>query len=109
MTLDYHDFADEAVYMGGGLYTGRIDDEDPVRAWSLKPSDEDLSGVAAPENGWRTGAPESYGTYAAYVQIACSDKKVLRELLWDGEEWLLFGNPIDENVKVFYWSDRPEV
>ncbi len=58
---------------------------------------------------WRTGDPEAYGTYVAYVQIAGSDKKALRELLWDGEEWYLFGNPIDENVTVCSWTDRPEV
>lgn len=57
---------------------------------------------------WRTGNPEAYGTYVAYVEIAGSDKKTLRELLWDGEEWYLFGNPIDENVMVCRWTDRPE-
>ena len=105
--LDYHDFTDDGVYMGGGIYTGRIDEGDPVRAWSLKPSDEDLSGVAAPDTGWRTGTPEAYGTYAAYVQIAGSSKNVLRELLWDGKQWLIFGNPIDENVQVICWAPRP--
>ena len=58
---------------------------------------------------WRTGNPEAYGTYVAYVEIAGSDKKTLRELLWDGEEWYLFVDPIDENVTVCSWTDRPEV
>lgn len=65
--------------------------------------------VPAVGTSWRTGNPEAYGTYVAYVEIAGSDKKALRELLWDGEEWYLFGNPIDENVTVCSWIDRPEV
>lgn len=57
---------------------------------------------------WRTGTPEGYGTYVAYVQVA-DGKKMLRELLWDGEEWFLFGSRIADDVTVCCWTDRPEV
>ena len=59
-------------------------------------------------NAWHTGAPEGYGTYAAYVQIAGSQKKMLRELLWDGEDWYLFGEKISADVTVCCWADLPE-
>lgn len=109
--LDYHDFADEGVYNGCGQYSGRIDDEEPVRAWSLKPSADDLAQVTTfvPNSGtgWKTGNPEGYGTYVAYVQFAGSPKKALRELLWTGDEWLLFGENISDDVTVCCWAERP--
>ena len=59
--------------------------------------------------GWRTGDPEAYGTYAAYVRVADVDRLLLKELLWDGEEWFLHGEPIHQDVAVAYWAERPEV
>lgn len=112
LLLDYHDFADEGVYRGSGLFSGRIDDEEPIRAWCLIPTDKDLESApaVAPELGtaWNTGKPEAYGTYVAYVKIAGSDKKSLRELLWDGEEWFLFGSRISETAEVCCWTEQPE-
>lgn len=58
---------------------------------------------------WKTGNPEAYGTYVAYVQIADVSKKMLRELLWDGEEWFLFGSKIADDVKVCCWMEQPEL
>ena len=59
--------------------------------------------------GWRTGSPEAYGTYAAYVQVTGSANPMLRELLWTGEEWLMFGQKISNDVTVKCWAERPEV
>lgn len=110
--LDYHDSTDEGVYRGSGLWSGRIDAEEPIRAWSLIPTDKDLENApaAAPTADalWRSGDPEACGTYVAYVQLPGS-KKMLRELVWTGGEWLLFGNKIDDGATVLCWAERPEV
>ena len=110
--LDFHDFADQGFYKGGGCYSGRIDDEEPVRAWSLLPTDKDLcqaSSVVELGAGWSTGVPKSYGTYAAYVEVDGAGKRMLRELLWTGEEWLMFGAKIDDSVNVCAWIEQPEI
>ena len=57
--------------------------------------------------GWRTGNPEAYGTYAAYVRIAEGCSPFLRELLWDGEEWFLRGERISGEGAVLCWMERP--
>lgn len=57
---------------------------------------------------WCTGNPESYGTYVAYVQLPGASKKMLRELLWTGDEWLLFGEKIDDDAIVCSWITQPE-
>ena len=58
---------------------------------------------------WRTGTPEAYGTYTVYIRLAGVGRPLLRELLWDGEEWYMFGAKIDENVTIQCWTDRPEL
>ena len=63
--------------------------------------------VSYSDSIWNTGSPEAYGTYVAYVQVSGS-KKMLRELLWDGEEWFLFGSRVADDVTVCCWTDRPE-
>ena len=60
------------------------------------------------DTSWRSGNPEAYGTYVAYVQLPGS-KKMLRELNWTGEEWLLLGSKIDEGAAVLCWVEQPEV
>lgn len=65
--------------------------------------------VSDPDTRWKTGKPEAYGTYVAYVQIADVSKKMLRELLWDGEEWFLFGSKIADDTKVCCWMEQPEL
>lgn len=64
-----------------------------------------------PESGtcWRTDNPEAYGTYAAYVRVSDVDKLLLKELLWDGEEWFMHGSKLSEYATVAYWAERPEV
>lgn len=64
--------------------------------------------VSEPDSIWRSGTPEAYGTYTAYMKVAGAANPMLRELLWDGEEWFLFGNKIDENVTVHCWTERPD-
>lgn len=65
---------------------------------------------AVPESGtgWNAGKPEAYGTYAAYVQFDGSSTKVLRELLWTGDEWLYRGVKLPECDKVCRWIERPD-
>lgn len=110
--LDYHDGTDEGVYRGSGLWSGRIDDEEPIRAWSLIPTDKDLENAPAAACGaatlWRSGDPETSGTYVAYIQLPGA-KKMLRELVWTGDAWLLLGNKIDDGATVCCWAARPEV
>ena len=75
----------------------------------------DVREMAAAENvpsqgiGWSIGKPEAYGTYAAYVEIEGSGKRSLKELLWTGDEWLLYGAPIDNIMKVTAWIEQPEI
>lgn len=113
VTVDFHDYTDDCKYLGCGRYVGRLDDQEPIRAWSLIPTDKDLENAPAvascSQEFWRAGTPDAYGTYVAYVEIAGVSKKALRELLWDGEQWYLFGKPIDAEVKVCCWAERPEV
>ena len=109
--LDYHDFVDEGVYRGSGLYSGQIDEGEPIRAWSVIPTDKDLESAlteSCRQATWRTGDPQEYGTYVAYVQLPGASKKMLRELLWTGDEWLLFGEKIDDDAIVCSWIAQPE-
>lgn len=64
--------------------------------------------VSDSDTGWRIGKPESYGTYVAYVRLAGVAAPMLRELLWDGKDWFLYGKKIDADVTVQYWADRPD-
>lgn len=66
---------------------------------------------AVPKVGtfWQSGDPDVCGAYVAYIEIADASKRVLRELMWDGENWCLFGRPIDTDVRVCCWTERPEV
>lgn len=64
--------------------------------------------VSESGTGWRTGNPEAYGTYVAYVRLTGVSAPMLRELLWDGEEWFLFGEKIDADVTVQCWAERPD-
>ena len=76
-------------------------------------TDANESAQVVPESGigsiWNTGVPQAYGTYVAYVQLPGAAKKMLRELVWTGDEWLLFGNKIDDGATVVCWADQPEV
>ena len=111
--MDNFGFCDDCVYMGNGLWSDRIDEYEPIRAWSYIPTDYELSGLLfeepAIQNVWSIGRPTDYGTYAAYIQLPGASKKMLRELLWTGDEWLMFGNKIDEGVTVCSWIKQPEV
>ena len=104
--IDGDGYADTGKYKGCGEYT--MDYGSPIVLWTLMPQEKDAVKSAPDTSGWRTGKPEAYGTYVAYVQIASAAKKMLRELLWDGEEWFLFGAKIADDVKVCCWMERPE-
>lgn len=64
--------------------------------------------VSTLDTAWKTGNPEAYGTYVAYIQIHNAGKHMLRELLWDGEEWFMFGTKIADDVTVKCWCEQPE-
>ena len=100
-------YVDDGKYVGSGVYSGLIDDQDPVSLWTYMPKDAD--DVSSVPSGWRSGSPEAYGTYAAYVQVTGAANPMLRELLWTGEEWLMFGQKISHDVTVKCWAERPEV
>ena len=98
---------DDGKYVGSGVFSGLIDDRDPVSLWTYMP--KDAGAVSPAPSGWRAGSPEAYGTYAAYVQVTGAANPMLRELLWTGEEWLMFGQKISNDVTVKCWAERPEV
>ena len=106
--IDSGGYTDTGKYKGCGEYT--MDFGDPVVLWTFMPKEKDIK-LDAPDagSGWRTGEPEAYGTYAAYVQVTGAASPMLRELLWDGEDWYLFGNKIGADVTVVCWAERPEV
>ena len=105
--IDAEGYVDDGIYKGCGEFKMYCLDA-PVILWTLKPNEKDAAAAAPAPTGWRSGTPKAYGTYAAYVQIA-GGKRVLRELLWTGDEWLLCGSNISEcDVKVICWSDVPE-
>lgn len=106
--IDSGGYADTGKYKGCGEYT--MDFGDPVVLWTFMPEEKDIK-IEAPDtvSGWRCGEPEAYGTYAAYVRVTGAASPMLRELLWDGEDWYLFGNKIGADVTVVCWAERPEV
>lgn len=59
--------------------------------------------------GWQTGKPVDYGYYVACVKIEGANEPLLKKLLWDGEEWFLFGDSLGSSVRVLRWIDFPEV
>ena len=104
--IDSDWFVDNGKYRGCGDYT--MNYGSPVIWWTLEPNPS-ASAAAPAVTGWRSGTPEAYGTYAAYVQVTGAANPMLRELLWDGDEWLMFGQKISEDVTVQCWADRPEL
>lgn len=104
--IDSGGYCDTGKYKGCGEYT--MDFGDPVVLWALMPNEKDAAAAAPAVSGWRSGTPEGYGTYAAYVQVPGAANPMLRELLWTGEEWLMFGVKIPDDVAVQCWADRPE-
>lgn len=104
--MDSMGYVDTGKYKGCGEYS--MDYGDPVTLWTLMPKEADVASTAPVAAGWRGGTPDAYGTYAAYVRIAGAAAPMLRELLWDGEEWFLFGEKISEDVTVQCWADRPD-
>lgn len=104
--MDSMGYVDTGKYKGCGEYT--MDYGDPVVLWTMMPNEKDVSAAVPAVSGWRSGKPEAYGTYAAYVEVAGAANPMLRELLWTGDEWLMFGQKISEEVTVLCWSERPE-
>ena len=106
--IDSGGYVDTGKYKGCGEYT--MDYGDPVVLWTLMPEEKDAKQTAPAVFGWQSGTPEAYGTYAAYVKVTGAANPILRELLWDGEEWFITGQKISEvDVTVQCWADRPEV
>lgn len=67
--------------------------------------------AAVPDSGtgWKTGNPVDFGHYAAYVSIDGVSEPMLRKLMWDGDEWMMFGEAIGDSCRVLRWIDLPEV
>lgn len=106
--IDSGGYADTGKYKGCGEYT--MDFGDPVVLWTLMPKEKDIKKEAPDlDTIWQTGKPEAYGTYVAYVLVDGAAKPLLKELLWDGDEWFHLGSPLAEHAKVLCWVDLPEV
>lgn len=71
-------------------------------------TDEPAQAVPSMDTGWSVGTPDAYGTYVAYIYLSGSNKRMLRELLWTGDEWLLYGQKIDDDATVICWTEQPE-
>lgn len=104
--IDSGGYADTGKYKGCGEYT--MDFGDPVVLWTLMPNEKDAAAAAPAVTGWHTGTPGAYGTYVAYIRLTRVGQPLLRELLWDGEEWFMFGEKIIEDVIVRCWMERPD-
>ena len=106
--IDSSGYVDDGKYIGCGEYKLHFDDGDAVALWTLMPKEKNVTAAPPTVTGWRSGTPEAYGTYVAYVRLSGVAAPMLRELLWDGEEWFLYGEKIADDVTVQYWADRPD-
>lgn len=105
--IDSEWFVDSGKYIGCGEYT--MDYGAPVMYWTLEPKPgADMPAALPAVAGWQSGSPTAYGTYVAYVQMNGAKQASLRELLWDGEEWFMFGEKISELATVQCWTERPD-
>lgn len=104
--IDSGGYVDTGKYKGCGEFD--MDYGDPVTLWTFMPGEKDSTAVAPAVSGWHTGIPKAYGTYVAYILLPGCAAPMLRELLWDGEDWFLFGEKISDEVSVQRWSDRPD-
>ena len=104
--IDRAGIVDEGRYRGFGEFD--MDYGSPVKLWTYMPDGEVATVTAPVVNGWRTGTPEAYGTYVAYVRLAGCTAVMLRELLWDGEDWFLLGQKISNEATIQCWSERPD-
>ena len=68
-----------------------------------------VRGTVSNSDTWRTGTPDVDGDYVVMVEY-CDDCGVsAADMYWDGEQWLEFGTPIDDDCKVLAWIPRPKV
>lgn len=105
--IDSDGYVDDGKYTGSGVFKQYSDC--PVIMWALMPSEKDTATSAPAPTGWKSGTPKAYGTYAAYIKVSGAANPMLRELLWTGDEWLMFGQKISEDVTVQCWAERPEI
>ena len=105
--IDSGGYCDTGKYKGCGEFT--MDFGDPVVLWTMFPEERDAVTSVPASTGWKSGAPEAYGTYAAYVKVTGVANPMLRELLWTGDEWLLHGETISGDVAVKCWAERPDL
>lgn len=61
----------------------------------------------APADRWHTEPPTKPCEVLVYVSINGAAKLISSTLQWDGEEWLMAGQPIDEDVNVTAWITPP--
>ena len=104
--IDSGGYTDTGKYKGCGEYT--MDYGYPIVLWTLMPQERDVSTAPPAVAGWRTGNPEAYGTYAAYVTLEGVKGPMLRELYWNGEWWAMHNERIADEVTVVCWADRPD-
>lgn len=103
--MDSGGYVDTGKYKGCGEYD--MDYGDPVVLWTPMPEERDIVTSVPVFRVWNTGDPKAYGNYVAYIRLHSASAPVLRELLWDGEEWFLYGEKIHADVTVQCWAERP--
>ena len=58
---------------------------------------------------WHTGAPDTVGDYVVMVEYCDGCGVSSADMYWDGEQWMEFRTPIDDDCKVLAWIPRPKV
>nr|DAL46988.1 MAG TPA_asm: chromosome partitioning protein [Caudoviricetes sp.] len=72
----------------------------------------DVPGPGVAGGGWRSGTPEGYavGDYVAAWTYAEGDGESLMidEARWVGDKWIMFGAPITDDIRIWWWIKKPE-
>lgn len=72
----------------------------------------DVPVPGASGGGWHSGTPEGYavGDYVAAWAYSESDGESLMidEARWVGDKWVMFGAPITEDIRIWWWIEKPK-
>lgn len=72
----------------------------------------DVPGPGVAGGGWRSGTPEGYalGDYVAAWTYSEGDGESLMidEARWVGDKWIMFGAPITDDIRIWWWIQKPE-
>lgn len=72
----------------------------------------DVPGPGVAGNGWKNGTPEgcAVGDYVAAWAYSESDGEnlMIDEARWVGDKWIMFGAPITDDMRIWWWIKKPE-